>query len=53
MGELEPMTGRYDWYEAFRQNPGESGLDWPEEADEAAEWITADRAEEWLAGLDV
>ena len=49
MDDLEPMQGPYDWYEAFRQNPGQTEFDWPEEADEAAARWLADQVEDWLA----
>jgi hypothetical protein len=57
--EAEPFKGRYDWDEAFRQNPDEPMYDvprwmrdcvWGEEtAEDAKACALAEEAEEWLA----
>jgi hypothetical protein len=57
--ELEPFTGRYDWEEAFRQNPGQGRFDVPrkmrdrnhgtETAEDAQARALAEETDEWLA----
>ncbi|HEY3953514.1 MAG TPA: hypothetical protein VGM53_09080 [Streptosporangiaceae bacterium] len=46
---LEPVAGKYDWYEAFRQNPDQTEFAWPPTADEAAARLAADQIEYWAA----
>jgi hypothetical protein len=57
--ELEPFTGRYDWEEAFHQNPDQRRFDVPrwrrdlnhgtESVKDAQARAAAEEAEDWLA----
>jgi hypothetical protein len=58
-GEMEPFTGRYNWDEAFRQNPDQPVFDVPnwmrdmdhggETAEDAQARALAEEAEEFLS----
>lgn len=47
--ELEPVTGKYDWAEAVRQNPEQGIADLPAEAEDAVATALAEDTEQWLA----
>jgi len=47
--ELEPVTGKYDWAEAVRQNPEQGMADLPAEAEDAVAGALAEDTEAWLA----